>query len=157
MGGHAAPPSGALRRAIQVRDRHCQHPSGCDEPADRCDVDHTVPVSQNGRTDQFGGRTDADVGGDQGVLDRLPGVLVEPVTTQQGQQATTQGALRSGQPLAEPDQAFVYPFVDFPKGLPIRVQRTQGASVVVTRRLVREVVDPLMPPPSVCAARPEAS
>ncbi|KAL6867556.1 hypothetical protein ACP4OV_015580 [Aristida adscensionis] len=25
--------------------------------------------------------------------------------------------------LAEPDQAFVYPFVDFPKGLPIRVQR----------------------------------
>ncbi|VAI08013.1 unnamed protein product [Triticum turgidum subsp. durum] len=25
--------------------------------------------------------------------------------------------------LAEPDQAFVYPFVDFPKGLPIRVHR----------------------------------
>ncbi|KAJ1298110.1 hypothetical protein BS78_01G428400 [Paspalum vaginatum] len=28
--------------------------------------------------------------------------------------------------LAEPDQAFVYPFVDFPKGLPIRVQRIAG-------------------------------
>ncbi|CAN6301658.1 unnamed protein product [Urochloa humidicola] len=28
--------------------------------------------------------------------------------------------------LAEPDQAFVYPFVDFPKGLPIRVQRITG-------------------------------
>ncbi|CAN6290127.1 unnamed protein product [Urochloa humidicola] len=29
--------------------------------------------------------------------------------------------------LAEPDQAFVYPFVDFPKGLPIRVQRIAGS------------------------------
>jgi hypothetical protein len=48
--------TGALRRAIQVRDRHCQHPSGCDEPADRCDVDHTVPVADNGTTDQFSGR-----------------------------------------------------------------------------------------------------
>ena len=28
--------------------------------------------------------------------------------------------------LAEPDQAFVYPFVDFPRGLPIRVQRIAG-------------------------------
>jgi Domain of unknown function (DUF222) len=35
--------TGALRRAIEVRDRHCQHPSGCDEPADNCDVDHTTP------------------------------------------------------------------------------------------------------------------
>jgi hypothetical protein len=48
--------TGALRRAIQVRDRHCQHPSGCDEPADRCDVDHTVPVARNGPTSQFSGR-----------------------------------------------------------------------------------------------------
>jgi Domain of unknown function (DUF222) len=48
--------TGALRRAIQVRDRHCQHPSGCDEPVDRCDVDHTIPVSQNGPTSQFAGR-----------------------------------------------------------------------------------------------------
>ena len=48
--------TGALRRAIQVRDRHCQHPSGCDEPVDRCDVDHIVPTSQNGPTDQFSGR-----------------------------------------------------------------------------------------------------
>jgi hypothetical protein len=46
----------ALRRAIQVRDRHCQHPSGCDEPAERCDVDHVIPVADNGPTDQFSGR-----------------------------------------------------------------------------------------------------
>ncbi len=46
----------ALRRAIQVRDQRCTHPSGCDEPAERCDVDHTVPVNAGGITDQFGGR-----------------------------------------------------------------------------------------------------
>jgi Domain of unknown function (DUF222) len=47
---------GALRRAIQVRDRHCQHPSGCDTPADQCDVDHIVPRVDNGATSQFNGR-----------------------------------------------------------------------------------------------------
>jgi len=48
--------TGALRRAIEVRDRHCQHPSGCEIPADRCDVDHVVPFAQGGPTDQFNGR-----------------------------------------------------------------------------------------------------
>jgi hypothetical protein len=48
--------TGRLRRAIEVRDRHCQHPSGCDVPAPDCDVDHTVPVSKGGVTDQFGGK-----------------------------------------------------------------------------------------------------
>jgi hypothetical protein len=48
--------TGALRRAIQVRDRYCQHPSGCDVPADDCDVDHTVPYNQGGPTSQFNGR-----------------------------------------------------------------------------------------------------
>jgi hypothetical protein len=45
-----------LRRAIQLRDRHCQHPSGCDEPAERCDIDHAVPHSEGGPTSQFNGR-----------------------------------------------------------------------------------------------------
>ena len=35
--------TGALRRIIEVRDRHCRHPSGCDEPMSRCDVDHVEP------------------------------------------------------------------------------------------------------------------
>jgi hypothetical protein len=48
--------TGALRRAIQVRDRHCQHPSGCDTPADDCDVDHVIPRADNGPTSQFNGR-----------------------------------------------------------------------------------------------------
>jgi hypothetical protein len=48
--------TGALRRAVQVRDRHCQHPAGCDVPADDCDVDHTVPYTDGGPTSQFNGR-----------------------------------------------------------------------------------------------------
>lgn len=47
---------GALRAVVQVRDRHCQHPSGCDEPIDRCDVDHITPWSHGGTTSQANGR-----------------------------------------------------------------------------------------------------
>jgi hypothetical protein len=48
--------TGAVRRAVEVRDRHCQHPAGCDVPADRCDVDHIVPHCRGGPTSQFNGR-----------------------------------------------------------------------------------------------------
>ncbi len=41
--------SGALRRIIEIRDGHCQHP-GCDEPAQRCDADHIVSRSDGGIT-----------------------------------------------------------------------------------------------------------
>jgi hypothetical protein len=44
--------TGALRRAIVARDRHCQHPSGCDEPAENCDVDHKQPHAEGGLTCQ---------------------------------------------------------------------------------------------------------
>ena len=47
---------GALRRAIEVRDRHCTHPSGCDVPAERCDIDHILPRSEGGLTLQENGR-----------------------------------------------------------------------------------------------------
>lgn len=40
--------TGAVRRAIQVRDRHCQHPSGCDIPAPGCDIDHIQPRLESG-------------------------------------------------------------------------------------------------------------
>jgi hypothetical protein len=53
--------TGALRRAVQVRDRHCQHPAGCDVPAVRCDVDHIVPHTRGGPTSQFNGRLECDV------------------------------------------------------------------------------------------------
>ena len=48
--------TGAVRRAIEVRDRRCTHPSDCDIPASRCDVDHIVPFAQHGPTSQFNGR-----------------------------------------------------------------------------------------------------
>lgn len=48
--------TGAIRRAIEVRDRRCTHPSGCDVPAPRCDVDHIVPYAEHGPTSQFNGR-----------------------------------------------------------------------------------------------------
>jgi Domain of unknown function (DUF222) len=35
--------TGAVRRIIEIRDQRCQHPSGCDEPAIRCDIDHITP------------------------------------------------------------------------------------------------------------------
>lgn len=48
--------TGWLRRAIQIRDRHCQHACGCDEPITRCDVDHLLPDAQGGRTKYANGR-----------------------------------------------------------------------------------------------------
>lgn len=48
--------TGALRRAIEVRDRHCQHHSGCDEPATTCDIDHIQPHSEGGLTSQDNGQ-----------------------------------------------------------------------------------------------------
>jgi hypothetical protein len=41
--------TGALRRAIEVRDRHCQHESGCH-------IDHEIPYSEGGLTVQENGR-----------------------------------------------------------------------------------------------------
>jgi len=46
---------GGLRRAIEVRDRHCTFP-GCREPAERCDVDHIVEWTDGGETTQDNGR-----------------------------------------------------------------------------------------------------
>ena len=50
--------TGQLRRAVQVRDRHCQHESGCDVPADQCDIDHIVPHADDGPTSQFNGKAE---------------------------------------------------------------------------------------------------
>jgi hypothetical protein len=48
--------TGALRRAIQVRDRRCTHPSGCDVPAEQCEIDHEVPYGEGGLTTQTNAR-----------------------------------------------------------------------------------------------------
>lgn len=47
--------TGALRRAIQVRDRHCQDESGCDEPIARSEVDHEEEFEDGGFTTQENG------------------------------------------------------------------------------------------------------
>ena len=47
---------GAVRRIVEVRDRHCQHESGCDVRASRCDVDHVLPRSEGGITCICNGR-----------------------------------------------------------------------------------------------------
>lgn len=46
--------AGATRRGVQVRDRECFHDT-CEE---RCDlqVDHVIPASHGGPTDQANGR-----------------------------------------------------------------------------------------------------
>jgi hypothetical protein len=47
--------TGALRRAIELRDRHCTAP-GCHIPGHRCEADHVVPRSRGGPTTQGNGR-----------------------------------------------------------------------------------------------------
>src|SRR3954451_10935129 len=47
--------TGALRHAIEIRDRHCQFP-GCDVPAEHCQIDHKIPYSDGGETAEENGR-----------------------------------------------------------------------------------------------------
>jgi hypothetical protein len=48
--------TGALRRAIEIRDRRCTHHSGCRTVASRCDIDHITPVPDGGITSYDNGR-----------------------------------------------------------------------------------------------------
>ena len=47
--------TGGLRRAIEVRDRHCTG-RNCQVPADQCQVDHIIEWSAGGETTQANGR-----------------------------------------------------------------------------------------------------
>lgn len=47
--------TGALRRAIEVRDRTCFHPT-CDEVPERPEIDHIHEASKGGKTTQRNGR-----------------------------------------------------------------------------------------------------
>jgi hypothetical protein len=46
---------GGKRRGIQVRDRICAHPL-CEEPVERCEIDHIEPYAQGGETSVDNGR-----------------------------------------------------------------------------------------------------
>jgi hypothetical protein len=48
--------TGLLRRAIEVRDRRCQHPASDGDPINACDVDHIIPKVRGGVTCQCNGR-----------------------------------------------------------------------------------------------------
>ena len=43
--------TGATRRVVEVRDQQCQH-EFCDRRAEECQIDHIVPFSQGGLTEQ---------------------------------------------------------------------------------------------------------
>jgi hypothetical protein len=47
--------TGATRRAVQVRDRECDHDS-CHEPVTDADIDHILEYSKDGKTVQANGR-----------------------------------------------------------------------------------------------------
>lgn len=72
--------TGALRRAIQVRDRRCQHRAECDTSAADCHIDHIVPWSRGGPTSQFNGRAICEP---QNVLPHLQDQHAPPLPEQQ--------------------------------------------------------------------------
>jgi hypothetical protein len=47
--------TGGTRRAIEIRDLECTH-AYCEVPYERCQIDHIVPYSQGGLTDQENGQ-----------------------------------------------------------------------------------------------------
>jgi hypothetical protein len=47
--------TGATRRAIEIRDLECTHPT-CGQPYEDCEIDHIQPWSQGGPTTQTNGR-----------------------------------------------------------------------------------------------------
>jgi hypothetical protein len=47
--------TGATRRAIELRDQQCTH-EYCDVPADACQIDHIIPYTRGGPTNQENGR-----------------------------------------------------------------------------------------------------
>jgi hypothetical protein len=55
VGVHRRFVTGATRRAVEVRDKHCTTP-GCRIPAAKCDVDHITPASHGRLTVQDNGR-----------------------------------------------------------------------------------------------------
>jgi uncharacterized protein DUF222 len=48
--GYAGTVPAGIRRAVRLRDRHCQWAGGCDQPAAACDVHHTKRKADGGRT-----------------------------------------------------------------------------------------------------------
>ena len=85
---------------MQLGDQHlAQHRAGIGLGAHPAAGE---PVAQ--RAHHRVGHDGAQVGDQQGVLDRLPGVLVEVAAAEQAEHAAAQRVLRFGQPPAQPLQ-----------------------------------------------------
>ena len=81
---------GMLRRAIQVRDRHCQHPSGCDEPIIHCDVNHRIRYAAGGVTEEAGGDLECESHNRKSALhDRRPAYLIDEARWRREMEART--------------------------------------------------------------------
>jgi hypothetical protein len=48
--GHSADIPAAIRRAVILRDQHCQWAGGCDQPASACEVHHLTHLADGGTT-----------------------------------------------------------------------------------------------------------
>jgi hypothetical protein len=48
--GRSADIPAAIRRAVTLRDQHCQWAGGCDQPAAACEVHHVVHLADGGST-----------------------------------------------------------------------------------------------------------
>ena len=48
--------TGAVRRAVEVRDSFCQDPSVCDVPASQCQIDHIWAWIKGGKTEITNGQ-----------------------------------------------------------------------------------------------------
>jgi hypothetical protein len=48
--GHSAEIPAAIRRAVILRDQHCQWAGGCDQPAAACEVHHITHLADGGKT-----------------------------------------------------------------------------------------------------------
>jgi hypothetical protein len=40
----------AIRNVVIARDQHCRFPDGCDQPAAACEIHHTTPQANGGKT-----------------------------------------------------------------------------------------------------------
>ena len=84
-------------------------------------TEHLDPLAQP--LDEFLGGRDSDVCDEQGLLDLLPGFLVEVLPGQQGEQSLAEGVLRTGEPGTQPYQTALGRLGDFDLGNPTAPRR----------------------------------
>ena len=92
------------QRSVEVRIDELDQAlaNECTRVVDRAGAEHLRLGPQ--RLDEFGGGADPDVGGEQQLLDLVPGLVVEVVAREQREQAFAQSRFGSREPGAQSDQ-----------------------------------------------------